>query len=151
MTTWKTFGTAKYVEKGRQIAKYLLNWRKVSRISNWTVLNYSYRQVWLIWKLGERVATLTALTELTWWHRSHAFSQGVPAPLSVVCYPLRVGRKQDWNKILTKTFLTRCCLPVFVKICLCFLVGPHGPGSCQATSHVSYAFTIIPIHLYLLY
>lgn len=86
--------------------------------------------------------TLTVLTELTWWHWSNTFSRGVPALLSVVCYPLRVGRKQDWNKILTKTSLICCCLPVFAKVCLCFIVGPHEQGSCQATIHVSYAVTI---------
>lgn len=95
---------------------------------------------------------LPCMLGLFWWHQSSPFSRGVPAPLSVVCFPLRVGRKQDRSKIPTKTFLMHCCLSVFVRACLCFLFGPHVQGSCQATIHVCYTFTFthffILIHPY---
>lgn len=89
-----------------------------------------------------------------WWHQSCTFSRGVPAPQSVVCFSLCVGRKQDWNKIPTKTFLMHCCLSVFERMSV-FLFGPHAQGSCQATIHVCYAFTFthffVLIHPYYMY
>lgn len=147
----------KDTKNSRQIqAKYLLNRRKVSRVFNWTGLHYSYWQVWLIWKLGERVATLTVLTEHAWFAVVAPLQSFQPrsASTSVCClFPLTCGQKtgleQNPNKNISNALLFVCfceSMSVFFiwPSCAGFMPG-HNP--CLLYFHF-YTFFFILVHPY---